>query len=114
TETYGQYDALVLFQTGLQGSYRLDDSHPRADSALGIVFVCLRIAKIDQEPIAKELGDVTIIALNHRSTGGLIRADHVPVRFGVELAGESRGVHEVTKQHGELSPFGFGRGRYNW
>src|SRR5262245_11537005 len=47
-----------------------------------------------------------IVAPNHLRTGGLIGTDDVPVLFGVELAGESCGVHQITEQHGELAPFG--------
>jgi hypothetical protein len=112
TETYCQSDAFVLFKTGIQGSYRLDESQPGADSSLCIVFVCLRIAKIDQEPISKELGDVSLIALDDLGTGSLIGTDHVPILFRVELAGEYGRVHQITKQHGELAAFGLrGLGR---
>jgi hypothetical protein len=114
TETYCQSDAFVLFETGMQGSYRLYNSQPGADSSLGIVFVCLRIAKIEQETIPEQLGDVPIVALDNVSTHPLIRTHHVPVLFGVELAGEARGVHEVTEQHGELAPFRLWRSGGGW
>jgi len=68
----------------------------------------LRIAKIYEETIPKELGDVPIKVCDNLSTGMLIRTYHVPVLFGVELAGEARGVHEVTEHHRELSTFSFG------
>jgi hypothetical protein len=64
TETYCQSDAFVLFETGMQDSYRLYDSQPGADSSLGIVFVCLRIAKVHQKSIPKQLGDMPIVALD--------------------------------------------------
>jgi hypothetical protein len=114
TETYCQSDAFVLFQAGLQGSYRLDDAQPSADSSLRIVFMCLGIAKVHEEPIAKELGDMAIIALDNVGTHPLILAHHLTPVFRVELAGESSGVHEVTEHHRELSPFGVRRGRDDW
>jgi hypothetical protein len=79
-----------------------------------IILMGLGIAKVDQKPITEELGDVPVIAANHLRTGGMIRPDHVPVVFGVELGGEFRGVHEVTEHHRELPTFGFGRSRANW
>src|SRR5262245_27106773 len=106
-ETYCQPDASVLFETGIQGSYRLDDSQPCMNSSMCVIFVSQGIAKIDQETIAKILGDVTLIALNHPSTGGLIGTNHVPVVFGIKLAGELGGVHEVTKHDGKLTAFSF-------
>src|SRR5262249_54866110 len=56
----------------------------------------------------QELGDVPIIASNDLRTSGVIRTHHVSVLFRIELAGESRGVHQVTEHNSELSPFGFG------
>src|SRR5215510_12705794 len=79
--------------------------------SLGIIVMGLRIAKVDQQTIPKELGDVPLIASNDLRTGGVIRPYHVPVLFRIELAGESRGVHEVTEHHRELTAFGFRRGR---
>jgi hypothetical protein len=79
-----------------------------------IVFMSLGIAKIDEQTVTEKLGDVPVIASNHLRTGSLIRTDHVPVLFGVELAGESSGVHKVTEHDGELATFGFGRVRGDW
>src|SRR5262244_1609834 len=96
----------------MQVVHRSEDTKTSAYSSLCIVLMGLGIAKIDQKPIPKQLSDVPVIAANHLRTGGLICPDHVPILFGVELAGEDRGVHQVTKQHGELPTFGFGRGRW--
>jgi hypothetical protein len=41
-----------------------EDTEPSTDSTLGIIVVGLGIPKIDQEPIPKELGDVTVKAGN--------------------------------------------------
>src|SRR5215510_9283972 len=98
----------------MQVVHRSEDTKASAYSPLRIIFMGLRIAKIHEEPIPKELGDVPVIAANHLRTGGLIGTDHIPVLFRVELAGESSGVHEVTEHHGELAALGFGRGRGGW
>jgi hypothetical protein len=81
---------------------------------LRIIFMGLGIAKVHEESIPKELGNVTVIASHHLCTGGLIGTDHLPVLFGVELAGESCRVHQITKHHGQLATFGVGSGRANW
>jgi hypothetical protein len=65
----------------------------------------LGIAEVDQQPIPEQLRNVPVIAANHLRTGGVIRPDHVPVLFEVELGGEFGGVHQVTEQHGELAAF---------
>ena len=48
----------------------------------------LRIAKIDEETITQELGNVSLKTLDDFSTRRLIGSDHVPVLFWVELAGQ--------------------------
>jgi hypothetical protein len=57
---------------------------------------------------------VSIKACDNVCTDALIRTDHVPVLFGIELGGEFCGVYEVTEHHGQLAAFGFGRGRGDW
>src|SRR5262249_36452673 len=101
-------DIFGLLQTLIQVSHGSKNSQPRMDSTLCVVLVGNRITKIYQEPIPQELSNVTVIAANHLRTGGLVCTDHVPVVFGIELAGECGGVHEVTKHHRELTAFSFG------
>jgi hypothetical protein len=50
---------------------------------LGVIFMGLGIAKVHQEAIPEELGDVPVIAANHLRTSGLIRTDHVPILLWV-------------------------------
>src|SRR5262249_19323499 len=83
------------------------DTQTRSYCSLGVIFMGLRIAKIDQETVAKELSDVPIIASNHLRTGGLVGTDHFPVLFGVELGGKFCGVHEITEHDRELTAFRF-------
>jgi hypothetical protein len=78
---------------------------------LGVIFVGDRVAEIDEQTVAKQLSDMPIVASNHLRTGGLVGMDHFPVLFGVELAGEFGGVHQVTKHHSELPTFRFGSRR---
>ena len=42
-----------------------------------------RIAKVDQEPILEQLGDMPIVALDNVSTRRLIGTDNFPILFGV-------------------------------
>jgi hypothetical protein len=50
-------------------------------------------------------------ALDHRGTGLLVGLYDVAPHFGVELAGERRGIDQVTEHDGELAPFGVCGGR---
>jgi hypothetical protein len=52
------------------------------------------------------LGNVAVIALDHRGAGLLIRPYHLPQLFGIELLGEGRGAHQVTKHHRQLPALG--------
>src|SRR5437879_5669795 len=71
----------------------------------------LGIAKVHQKSIPQELGNMSLIALDDFSTSSLIGTHHLPVLFRIELAGEFRGVHEVTKHYRELPTFRVGRRR---
>ena len=93
---------------------RSKDTQPSPYCSLGVIFMGVGIAKVDEETITEQLGDMPIVALDDFGTHRLIRPHHVPVVFGVELAGELRRIHEVTEHHGELATFGFGRGRGDW
>jgi len=113
-DTQSEVDALVLLQTGLQGCHRSEDTQTRAYGSMRVIVVRLGIAKIDEETIAQELGNMSVKTLDDCRTGGVIRTDHVAVVFGIELAGESGGVHYVTEHHGELAAFRLGRSRGGW
>jgi hypothetical protein len=70
-----------------------------------------RVANIDQQPIAEVLGNMALILPNDLGRGLLVGAHHGAQVFGVELAGELRGAHQVTEQHRELAAFGLWGGR---
>jgi hypothetical protein len=54
---------------------------------------------------------MALILPNDLGGGLLVGADHGAQVFGVELAGERRGAHQVTEQHRELAAFGLRRTR---
>src|SRR5262245_21276090 len=113
-QTESKLDAFVLLQTSIEVPHGSKNSQPSPYCSLGVILMGLGIAKIDEETITKELGDVPIIASNHLRTGGLVGTDHGPVLFGVELGGEFGRIHEVAEHHRELAAFGVGRGRGHW
>src|SRR5262249_34341145 len=89
----------------MQVVQRSEDTQPSPYSPLGIIVMRLRIAKVDQETIPEQLGDMPIVALDDFCTSRLIRTDHVTPVFRVELAGQLGGVHEVAEHHRELPAF---------
>ena len=104
-EPHGELDAVLCRQTGIQGGDGLDNAQAGVHRAPGIVFMGCGVAKIDQQPIAEILGDMALVVLNDLGRGLLVGAHHRAQVFGVELAGELRGAHQVTEQHRELPPF---------
>ena len=74
-----------LHQASIQRAHGLHDGQARPHRPLGIVFMGLRIAKVDQQPIAEILCDVSFKAIDDRSTGLLIGPHNLAQLFGVEL-----------------------------
>src|SRR5262245_40867807 len=100
--TNGELDTFLLLQTGIEVTHGSKHSQPSPYCTLLIIFVCLRIAKVDEETIPEQLGNMAIKALDYFGTKPLICTHHITVFFGIELGGKFGGVHEVTKHHGEL------------
>src|SRR5215813_14712888 len=111
--TESKLDTFILLWTGIEVSHSSKNSQTSTYCSLGIIFMGVRIAKVHEEPVTKQLGDVPVIAANHLRTGGLVGTDHFPVVFGIELAGKFGRVHQIAKHHGELPSFRIRR-RYSW
>jgi hypothetical protein len=86
---------------------RLHDAQTRTHGPLGIVFVCVRVAEVDQQAVAQVLGDVALVALDDRGGGLLVAAHHLAPVLGVESCGEAGRVHQVAEEHRELAALGF-------
>jgi hypothetical protein len=71
----------------------------------------LGIAKVHEESIPEQLGDMSIVALDDFSTSRLIGTHHVTPVFWVELAGEFGRIDQVTEHHRELPSLRVGRRR---
>src|SRR6266446_8634476 len=113
-QTDSKLNTCVLFETSIQISHGIEDTQACPYGSLGVIFMGLGIAKVDQEPIPEELGKVSCIALDDVSAHLLIRMDHVPIVFGVELGGELRRVHQVTEHDGELTAFRVRSAWFEW
>src|SRR5262245_55105146 len=103
THTDSELDTFRLLQTGIQVFYRSEDTQTRSYGSLRVIFMGVGIAKVDEESIPQELSNVTVIAANHLRTGGVIRPDHVPVRFGIELGREAGRIDQIAEHHGQLA-----------
>src|SRR4029453_18119183 len=107
-QAHGQVHFALSPQAGVELAQGLHDPQPGPHCALGVVFVGLRIAEVDKEPITEVLGNMPLIASDHLGAGLLIGAHYLAQVFGVKLAREGGGVHQITKQHRQLAAFGIG------
>ena len=64
-QPHGQRTSILFRQDGVELSDGLDDAEPRADRALCVIFVGVGIAEVDEQAVAKILGDVTVEAGDH-------------------------------------------------
>jgi len=69
----------------IEAADRVDDPEPRPDRPLGIVLMCLRVAEIDQNPVAHVLGDKAIEPGDDLGDGAVIRGDYLAQILGIEL-----------------------------
>ena len=76
--------------------------------------MCLRIAKIHQETITQELGNVSVKTLDDFCAHLLIRTDNFPKLLRVELSREGRGAHQVTEHDRQLAALCLRGRRCRW
>jgi hypothetical protein len=81
--TESKLETWRVLQTLIQVSHGIEDTQARAYGPMSIIFMGLGIAKIDEQPIPQELGDVPIVTLDNVGTHPLIRTDDVPILFWV-------------------------------
>lgn len=105
-DPHRQADARVSQQAERQRRHRLQHAQAGAYGALRVIFMRLRITKVDEQAITQILGHMPGKALGHGDAGGLVGADHLAEVFRIELPCQVGGVGEVAKQHRELAAFG--------
>src|SRR5262249_29377743 len=71
-DPHRQPDPVRASQASVQGSEGRDDPEASTYGALGIVFMRLRIATVDQQAIAEILRDMPLKALDDLGAGGLV------------------------------------------
>src|SRR6266516_4874391 len=103
-----ELDTFFLLQTSMQVSHGSEDTQACAYCSVSVILMGLGIAKVHQESIPKELGDMPIVALDNVGTHPLIGTHHVTPVFWVELSRQGSGIHQITEHDRELSPFSFG------
>jgi hypothetical protein len=89
-----------------QCPHGLENAQAGAHGTLCIILMRLRIAEVDEQPIAQILRHMPAKALDHCHTGGLIGAEDLAEIFGVELSRQAGRIGQAAEQHGELAAFG--------
>ena len=103
---HGQPHASFLLQSGIQWPHGVENAQARQTGALGIVFVCLGIAKVHQQAVAQILRNIPVKALDHRRR----RSAGTPARCRASLpdrtAGPGGSSPPGRRQHRELPALG--------
>jgi hypothetical protein len=91
---------------GLQFRHRRDKVQGRPCGPLGIVFMSMRVAEINQHAVAHVFRDKPSVSLHGFSDAFLISRDELAQIFGVHARRQRRGAHEIAEHHGDLSALG--------
>ena len=76
------------------------------DRTFGVIFVGLRITKVNQHAVAHEFSDVAATFADDVLDLRMVRTQEFLQIFWIKAGGESSRAHEVAKHHRELPPFG--------
>jgi hypothetical protein len=81
-EAHGQWDMPLPLQVGIEALHCRQNLQSGVHGTPGVVFMGLRIAEVDQEPIPKILSNMAVKAADYLSTGLLIGTHHGSKVFG--------------------------------
>jgi hypothetical protein len=110
-QTHIELHLVLLRHAGVEWSHGFHHPQPGPHRPLGVILMGVRVAEVDEQPVAEVLRDMPLIAGDHLGAGVLVGPHHLPPRFRVELAGQHRRVYQITEQHRELAAFGLRRTR---
>ena len=83
-----------------------EDAQTGVERTRRVVFVRGRVAKEYQQAVAQILGNMPVKTVDNPATGRVIRAQHLAPFFRVQLFGQARRTHQVTKHDRDLPPLG--------
>jgi hypothetical protein len=98
-EPRGETDAHLQQFGGLQWAHCLDHRETRPHRPLGIVLMRLRIAEIDQHPVAHIFGDKAVEAADRLGDGAVVVADQLPQILRVKPRRERRRADQIAEHH---------------
>ena len=82
-DTHDQLQVFFRLETGIKGVHILKYRQTGPHCSLGVVFVGLGVAEVDQQAIAEVLGYVSVKGGYGSGADLLVAADHVPKYFWV-------------------------------
>ena len=97
-----------------QSADRLDHRQASAHRALRVVLMRLRIAEIDQHPVAHVLGDKAVEAADRIGHGAVVVPDQLAQILRVKTRRQRRRADEVAEHHRQLPAFSFGGRQCVW
>ncbi len=109
-----QLQTPLLHQVRIELPHGLYHSQPGPHRPLGVIFMRQRVPELDEQAIAKILGDMPLEAGDHLGAGLLVGPHHLAPLFQVEPAGEGGRVHQIAKEHRELVALRVGETRFGW
>ena len=89
-----------------QSADRLDHRQPGAHRPLGIVLMRLRIAEIDQHPVAHVFGDEAVEAADRLGDGAVVVPDQLAQILRVKPRRQRRRADQIAEHHRQLPAFG--------
>ena len=88
---------------------RIVDSQAGAQGTFGIVLLRMRIAEINQRPVAQILGDMAAEAIDRFGDGAMILGDDIAPFLGIEACRDLRRADKIAEHHRKMAPLARGR-----
>ena len=88
-------DAGLKWSVSFQRVHSGDQLQPRPHGALGVVFVSLRVAEVDQHAIAQMFGDESVKPAHGLGDASLVGGDDLAKVLRVHAGGEGRRADKV-------------------
>ena len=107
-EAGGDADAQPQPLRRFQRADGIDQGQSGPDRPLGVVLMRLRIAEIDQNPVAHVFGDKAVEAGDRVGDAAVVGADHLAQILGIKPRRQRGRADQIAEHHRDLAPLGIG------
>jgi hypothetical protein len=94
--------SVLRLQPGIERGELVQHLAARPHRPLRVVLVGLRVAEVDEQPVAQVLGDTAVVAPDRVCAARLVDLHHAAVSLGVEPLRETGRVHQVAEHHRQV------------